>query len=106
MPLDRLKRKVTKEVMWVYILKLLKGRPMYAYEIKNEIKNRFNWDPATITSYVVLYRLQSEGYVTAKWGDEETNPRRKYYYITEKGEKLLKDGEEFLRGMIKLLFGD
>lgn len=104
MPLERLKRKMTKEVMWVYVLKLLKGRPMYAYELKNEIKKRFDWAPATITSYVVLYRLQSGGYVTTKWGDESTNPRRKYYYITEKGEKLLKDGEEFLKDVIKVLF--
>jgi len=104
MPLERLKRKMTKEVMWIYVLKLLKDRPMYAYELKNEIKKRFDWVPATITSYVVLYRLQSEGYVTAKWGDESTNSRRKYYYITEKGEKLLKDGEKFLRDIIQVLF--
>ena len=105
MPLERLERKMTKEVMWIYVLKMLKEKPMYAYELKNEIKKRFNWAPATITSYVVLYRLQGGGYVTTKWGDENTNPRRKYYYITEEGEKLLKDGKKFLKDVTEVLFG-
>lgn len=106
MPLDRLKRKTTKEVMWLYVLTLLKEKPMYAYELKKELKKRFDWEPATITSYVVLYRLKSGGYVTTEWGDESTNPRRKYYYITEEGKTLLKDGEKLLRKMVKILFGD
>ncbi len=104
MPLDRLKRKMTKEVMWLYVLTILKEKPMYAYQLKKEIMDRFDWEPATITSYVVLYRLKRGGYVTTKWGDEDTNPRRKYYYITEEGEKLLAEGEKFLRDRIKILF--
>jgi DNA-binding PadR family transcriptional regulator len=106
MPLDRLKRKMTKEVMWLYVLTLLKERPRYAYELKKEIEDRFNWSPATITSYVVLYRLKSGEYVKTQWGNEQANPRRKYYSITKKGEHLLKDGETFLREMINILFED
>jgi len=34
MPLNRLKSKTQKEILWVYILKLLKERDMYAYELK------------------------------------------------------------------------
>ncbi|MEA1993770.1 MAG: PadR family transcriptional regulator [Euryarchaeota archaeon] len=104
MPLDRLKRKMTKEVMWLYVLTILKEKPTYAYQLKKEINEKFGWSPATITSYAVMYRLKRGGYVTTEWGDEGTHPRRKYYYITEEGDKLLNKGEEYLKSVIRELF--
>lgn len=107
MPLERLKKKLQNEVMWVYILRLLKERPMYAYELKKEIRERFGWDAATVTSYVVLYRLQMDSYVKTKWVESEKGrPARKYYSITQKGRKLLNDGKEFMEEVYQKLFGD
>jgi len=63
-PMERLKEKITKEVLWMYILRLLKDRPMYAYELKNKIRESFGFEPATVSSYVVLYKLEHDGYVT------------------------------------------
>jgi len=99
LPLNRLKHKLTKEVMWLYILTLLKKRPMYGYELKHEINENFNWAPATVTSYVVLYKLESEGYVSTevKEGENNSKNKRKYYMITEKGKDLLNEGLEFIR---------
>lgn len=105
MPLERLKEKMTKEVMWLYILHLLQERPMYAYEIKKQIKDRFGWDAATVTSYVVLYKLKTDGYVTTEWVETaEGRPNRKYYTITEKGRELFKGGHAFMLDMMKKLF--
>jgi len=104
MPIDRLKNKITKEVMWLYILKLLKFRPRYAYELKKEIQKTFGFDTATITSYVVLYKLELEGYVGSREGKEQgRGPRRKYYHITKKGEKLFSEGRTLLQKTIKKL---
>lgn len=98
MPLNRLKSKTTREILWVYILRLLKERDMYAYETREKLNEKFGFRPARITSYVVLYRLEREGYVEARW-----NENKKYYSITKKGRKLLRDGFEHLQGlMLKL----
>ncbi|WP_457742495.1 PadR family transcriptional regulator [Thermococcus sp.] len=103
-PIERLRNKVTKEVLWLYILRLLEERPMYAYELKERIKEAFDFEPATVSSYVVLYKLEKEGYVTAEWQESETGkPARKYYKITHRGEELLKEGIEFLEETLKKL---
>jgi len=87
MPLNRLKEKTTTDVLWIYILKLLKSRRMYAYEIKAELQKKFGIEPALITPYVVLYRLEKSNYVSSKW-----NENKKYYIITQEGERLLQKG--------------
>ncbi|WP_297535400.1 PadR family transcriptional regulator [Thermococcus sp.] len=105
-PIERLRNKVTKEVLWLYILRLLEERPMYAYELKEHIRKTFNFEPATVSSYVVLYKLEKDGYVTAEWQESETGkPARKYYKLTPKGEELLKEGIEFLEETLKKLKG-
>ncbi|ASJ06598.1 PadR family transcriptional regulator [Thermococcus pacificus] len=106
-PMERLRNKITKEVLWLYILRLLKERPMYAYELKERIKEAFNFEPATVSSYVVLYKLEKEGYVTAEWQESQTGkPSRKYYRLTPEGEKLLEDGIAFLEDMLSKLKGE
>ncbi|MCD6373540.1 MAG: helix-turn-helix transcriptional regulator [Thermococcus sp.] len=105
-PMERLKTKITKEVLWLYILRLLKERPMYAYELKEKIKEAFDFEPATVSSYVVLYKLEKDGYVTAEWQESQTGkPSRKYYRLTPKGEKLLEEGISFLEETLEKLRG-
>ncbi|WP_297500436.1 PadR family transcriptional regulator [Thermococcus sp.] len=106
-PIERLKNKITKEVLWIYILRLLKERPMYAYELKSKIRESFKFEPATVSSYVVLYKLEKEGYVTAEWQESETGkPARKYYRLTPKGKELLREGLAFLEETVKKLKGE
>ncbi len=103
-PIGRLRDKLTKEVLWIYILNLLRERPMYAYELKEKIKDKFGFEPATVSSYVVLYKLEKDGYVTAEWQESETGkPSRKYYKLTKKGRELFQEGLEFLRNTIEKL---
>jgi len=98
MPLGRLKTRTTKEILWIYILRLLKEKEMYAYELRDAIKNAFGFEPARVTSYVVLYRLEKEGYVSSKW-----SKKKKYYHLTKKGEKLYKEGISYLEEMLTKL---
>ncbi|ASJ09945.1 PadR family transcriptional regulator [Thermococcus sp. P6] len=105
--MERLKTKVTKEVLWLYILRLLKERPMYAYELKERIKGAFDFEPATVSSYVVLYKLEKDGYVTAEWEEGRTGkPSRKYYRLTPEGERLFEEGVKFLKEMLSRLESD
>ena len=98
---DRLFRKLTKENLWLYILKLLTERSMYAYEIAKMIKIQFGFSIATITVYVVLYKMLNEGLIII---NEETldavRSDRRYYKITEQGEKTLEDGRELIKNFL------
>jgi DNA-binding PadR family transcriptional regulator len=97
-PMERLKVKTTRDILWIYLLRLLRERDMYAYEIRAELKERFGFSPALVTSYVVLYKLEREGYVAAKWREN-----KKYYSLTPRGRELLKKGTRYLREMAEKL---
>ena len=98
-----MKKKTTAEMVWPYFLRLLKERPMYGYELRQETQERFGWKPPTVTTYLVLYRLQRGGYVTAEWKEQRGRPARKYYKITKKGEELLREGLKYLKEMYSKL---
>ncbi|MHA1238799.1 MAG: PadR family transcriptional regulator [Candidatus Odinarchaeia archaeon] len=102
---QRLKKKLTKENLWLYILRLLQEKPRYGYEIKSEIKKRFNFSPATVTGYVILYKMGRDGLVETKWEqNEKGRPDRKYYTITEKGIKAMKMAKEFIQNLMDNVF--
>lgn len=101
----RLVRKMTKENLWLYILRLLREGAKYGYEVRGEVEERFGFKPGRVTSYRVLYALRREGYVEVK-GEEpsEVGPSRKYYIITAKGEDLFEKAEAFLTNLCRKLF--
>lgn len=98
MPLNRLKTKTTKEILWIYILKLLKEKDRYGYEIKELMNKRFEIAPALITPYVVFYKLESGGFVESRWVKN-----KKYYTITEKGSQMLEEGILYLEDLARIL---
>ncbi len=100
-PLKRLERKITVENLWIYILRMLKEKPMYAYELNKGVSDRFGFNIGTASAYVVLYKLKNAGYVKTEWR-EEGRPR-KYYIITESGKEILDKGMDYIRELNKML---
>lgn len=102
MALARLKRKLTTENLWMYILSLLKERPMYAYELNKLLRERFNLSPSTVTVYLVLYRMVREGLIEkASKISVDGKPERTYYKATEKGLETLEEGLKFIKNVLK-----
>ena len=101
MAYKRLARKLTVENIWIYVLRTLLERPLYAYEIRNILKSRFGFNVATITTYMVLYKMEQEGLIKKSAKREST--RRQYYEITPLGLKTLKDGLSLLEKTLKNL---
>ena len=60
----------------------------YGYDIMEKMKGVFP-DAKDSTFYVVLRRLNAEGYTDIYYGKESNGPQRKYYKITEKGKLYL-----------------
>ena len=93
-PLIRLKRSLTTENLWIYILSLLSKKPkskLHGYTLSEEIEKKFKWKPGFITPYIVIYRLESEGYVKSV-----QKGRRVEYKITKKGRNALKDAKKII----------
>ena len=101
-PVNRLRKKLQIDNLWMWILRLLLEEEKYAYELRKEIKERFGFTPATVTSYAVLYRLERDEYV--KSTVRSRFPSRKYYQITEKGIEALKEAEALFEKYQHILF--
>lgn len=95
MPSRRLKEKLTKENLWLYILSLLKDKEMYGYELRGAIQTKFGFKPGNVTAYRVLYALKRRHLVTTT---EKTvgGRARKYYQITDSGKNELEAGKQIL----------
>lgn len=102
MAYERLVKKLTKENLWLYVLKLLKERPMYGKEIVKEIRKRFNFSPALITVYVVLYKMEKEGLI--RKSNDIKSEGKIYYELTEKGKEIFEKGRTFMKKTYEVLF--
>ncbi len=102
---QRLEKNFTIDLLWIWVLRLLRDGPKYAYELRQEIQTKFGFSPATVTNYTILYLLEREG-VVEKVEKRNSDERidRKYYGITELGEQLMDAAETYLHTTINKLF--
>ncbi len=90
-------RKLTKENLWLYILSLLREEPLYGYQVRDSISEKFGFSPSRVTCYAVLLRLRQAGYVTMERTEKGgEGPPRKYYKITAKGSETLDKAKQYL----------
>ena len=99
--MNRLVNKLTKEMLWMYILRLLQERPHYGYEIKQLIQDRFGFSPATVSGYAIIYRLIKDGLIEEQ---RTSDSPRKYYAITDKGDNAMSEAKQFLTRTVSLVF--
>ncbi|SHK10694.1 transcriptional regulator, PadR family [Anaerocolumna jejuensis DSM 15929] len=78
------------------ILKLLDEKDMYGYQmietLARKSDNTFNLKAGTL--YPILHGLENDGMVESYDEQAEGTRIRKYYHITKKGRKLLKDKQQ------------
>lgn len=104
MAYERLIRKTTKENLWLYLLSILEQGPRYAYQLRNEIHQRFDFEVGEVTAYVVLYALKREGYVTiSRTEPGKVGLPRKYYQITPQGRTALSRGISYFADLSERL---
>lgn len=93
---DKYERQMKKGVLDMLVLRLLKDEAKYGYQIIQELKEKsaetFSLKDGTL--YPVLYRLEDDKLVVSKWNEAEGKQvPRKYYEITEAGQKALEEIE-------------
>ncbi len=71
----------------IILAQLIKG-DSYGYQINKYIKqctdNSYELKEATL--YTAFKRLETNGFISSYWGDENVGARRKYYSITPMGK--------------------
>ena len=97
-PTERLKRKIEKENLWLFILSELSKKKRYGKELRKLIKEKFGFLTGLMSSYKVLYLLELGGYVKSK-----KEGKIIYYEITEKGKRELKNGKSILKKYIEMI---
>lgn len=110
---DKYEKQMKKGVLEMLVLNLLRDSPKYGYQIIQEMKEKSD-DTFLLkdgTLYPILYRLEDDGLVTSEWSEAEGKQvSRKYYRITPKGNKELKEIREtwdrIFQGVNKIMEGE
>jgi len=75
------------------ILRSLRQGPSHGYEVSRWVRERtdgvLTLQDAAL--YQALHRLEDEGWIDSEWGLSENNRRAKYYALTAKGRRRLRD---------------
>ncbi|MCX8158450.1 MAG: PadR family transcriptional regulator [Candidatus Diapherotrites archaeon] len=88
----RLKNKTGIEILWLYILSILTKKELHAYALRKEIEKKFGFGIGEVTTYIILYKLESRGFVESRQVGF-----RKIYKITNRGKNLLEMAKSFLK---------
>ena len=95
-PIERLKEKVLKENLWIFLFKLLKEEDNYAYALRKEVRSNFGYWIGEVTGYRVLYLLEKDRYV-----ESYLKGRRRYYKLTKKGMEQLSKAKKFFNSVFR-----
>jgi len=96
--IERLKRKLGIELLWIYLLSMLKKKPSHAYVLRVQVEEKFGFLPGNVSVYVVLYKLEKHGFVSVK---HEGN--KSVYSITSGGKALLKVAKKELQNTLEMV---
>jgi DNA-binding PadR family transcriptional regulator len=90
--------KLTKGLLDVIVLQMLKDEPMHGYQIITSIRKSYGvyFGPSTV--YPLLGALEKKGYLLSEWNMHSDRPR-KVYTLTEVGKNLL----NFTEGSLNLI---
>jgi PadR family transcriptional regulator PadR len=84
------------------ILRTLALEPQHGWAISERVQ-QMSSDELQIPQgslYPALHRLERGGWVRPRWGISDNNRRAKYYELTAKGRRRLRDGQTAWRRMI------
>lgn len=97
-----------KGVLELCVLSLLKKGDRYGYELVSEISRNIAISEGTI--YPLLKRLKDEGFFDTYLQESQEGPPRKYYRLTELGQRevagLLEEWERFVLGVNNIIKGE
>ena len=96
---DSIKKAVTE----MMVLFLLRQKPMYVYEMSQEMSRLTGGVYTFNTLYLAIYRLQEHGHIAEAGKQEADNRIRVYFKLTDAGQRYLDEMLPTYREMIGAL---
>lgn len=96
---DSIKKAVTE----MMVLFLLRQKPMYVYEMSQEMSRVTGGVYTFNTLYLAIYRLQEHGHIAEAGKQEADNRIRVYFKLTDAGQRYLDELLPTYREMIGAL---
>jgi len=100
-PLTDIRQRFATGFLDVMILRLIRVRPRWGYEIMAEIKNTFQIKAGASKIYPLLMSLEANGFVKSRW-KYEGKKRKKLYEITPRGAQFLESVHNFLKEQVSM----
>ncbi|WPO83873.1 PadR family transcriptional regulator [Chryseobacterium sp. JJR-5R] len=101
--IEKWQSQVKKGTLSFIVLLVLKETELYGYELIEKIKLLTHIEIAEGTLYPLMNRLKNENLLESKWVEQETGIPRKYYFLTETGQKTLGEMKIQWTGLQKTL---
>jgi DNA-binding PadR family transcriptional regulator len=98
------RERVVKTNLDLIILRLLRSRPQWGYEVNIAIRDRYRVYLSAGTLYPLLHSLEADGYIQGEWEADKGRGRR-IYKITETGLNFLEAGERATLELARLMQG-
>lgn len=86
-----MRESLKKAVTEMMVLFLLRQKPMYVYEMSQEVARLTDGVFTFNTLYLAIYRLQEHGHIAEAGKKEAGNRIRVYFRLTEAGEQYLEE---------------
>jgi DNA-binding PadR family transcriptional regulator len=94
-PQKEVQTKLTKGLLDMIVLQLLKNEPMHGYQIITSVRRTFGVYLGPSTVYPLLGMLEKKGHIKSEWNLAGERPR-KIYALTSEGQNFLSFTENSL----------
>jgi PadR family transcriptional regulator PadR len=96
------RERVVKNNLDLIILRLLRAKPRWGYEVNIAIRDKYKVYLSAGTLYPLLHSLEEDGYIQGEW-DSERGRGRRIYKVTESGINFLETGEHATLELARLM---
>ncbi len=97
---DNWTKQVRKGIIEYCILATLENDELYGYALVKTITSLPGLQVAEGTIYPLLSRLKTQKLLSSRLQESHEGPARKYYLLTEQGEKQLSQMHQYFNGMM------
>jgi len=93
-------QRITRNLLDIQILRLIRTQPMWGYMIKKQVGAKFSVTLRHGALYPLLNKLEQEGFLTSQ-RQQQGGRTRKVYAITQKGKDYVEAYEGILKEQIQ-----
>jgi DNA-binding PadR family transcriptional regulator len=93
-------QRITRNLLDIQMLRLIRTEPMWGYKIKKQAETRFGVKLRHGALYPLLNTMEKESFVTSQ-KQQQGGRTRKVYTITKKGEEYLETYKHILKQQIE-----